>query len=91
MFIIESTTFSDDESYESICSSESSFDEESDENNYEGFALGYVGEPEYNKDELQLMKFPSVGSNSDESENELNSSSQAGQKIYIGVNASTVY
>lgn len=71
---MESTTFSDDESYESNSSSESSFNEESDESNHEGFAVGYVGEPEYNEDELQSMKFPSVGSSSDESENELNSS-----------------
>ena len=74
---MESTTFSVDESFESNSSSEISYNEESEESDescQEGLVFGYVGEPEYRDDELQSMKLPSVGSSSDESENELNSS-----------------
>ena len=73
---MESTTFSDDESFESNSSSEISYNEESEESesSQEGLVFGYVGEPEYRDDELQSIKLPSVGSSSDESENELNSS-----------------
>lgn len=71
MYKMEYPTSSDNESYSS---SNISFEESSNESCNEDVTFGYTGEPEYNDDELKSMKFSSEGSNSDESENELNSS-----------------
>ena len=65
-------------SNESHSAQDISFNDSSDESEIdsfdESFLSGYVGEPEYTKEEMKAMKFSSESCSSEESENETNSS-----------------